>query len=266
MSDFFNPEPVVLAHRGDSGSFPENTMPAFESAERMGVHVIETDVHLSSDGEVVIWHDESLERISGDKRLISEMSWDEISRVNAGYHFTIDQGRTYPYRDHPVRPVLLKELLDRFPHMRFNVDLKDRQYLLVEAYAKILKDLNSVNRVITASFHRSVLEHYRKLVPSGHTSCTTREVLKLLLLFRTGIQLPSSRKGSTIAQVPEYIGKIKILTPRFVRFLHRNGFKVQVWTVNDEKDMCRFLRMGVDGIFTDNPALLMTCVKKLQNR
>lgn len=266
MSDFFNQETVVLAHRGDSASFPENTLPAFESAVRMGVHVIETDVHLTSDREVVIWHDNTMERMTGDKRLINEMSWKEISQINGGYCFTRDGGKTYPYRENPIRPILLKELLSRFPQMRFNVDLKDNAPALAEGYAKILKDLSCINRVITASFHSKLLEYYRTLIPQGLTSCTSGEVLKLLFIYHTGTSFFHNPKRLGIIQIPEYSGRVKILTPRFIRFLHRNGYIVQVWTINDESEMYRFLQMGVDGIFTDRPALLMTCLKNLQKR
>lgn len=264
MTDFFDPEPVVLAHRGDSARFPENTMAAFESAVNMGVHVIETDVHLSSDGEVVIWHDETLERMSGDSRKINEMEWEEIREINAGYAFTPDRGRTYPYRNSPVRPVLLEELLIRFPDMRFNVDLKDRNPRLAERHASILQELNCIARVVTASFHKSTLDYFRSILPQAPTSCTSAEVVKLILLYRSGLLTLPLKLKKRVLQVPEYSGRLRILTPGFVKYLHRKGLKVQVWTVNEEREMARFLDMGVDGIFTDRPALLLDCLKKRQ--
>ena len=262
MIDYFIPEPVVLAHRGDSARFPENTMPAFESAVKMGVDVIETDVHLSSDGEVVIWHDDTLERMSGDPRNISQMNWIEIKDVNAGSLFSENKGETYPFRDKGIHPVLLKDLLGRFPEMKFNVDLKDNNTLLAEKYSEILKELHCFDRVVTASFHKNILHHFRKLLPQALTSCTSIEVLRLILLYRSGIlSIPFPYKKK-ILQVPEYSGSIKVLSKGFIKYLHKRGFKVQVWTVNESSEMKRFLNMGVDGIFTDKPALLMECLKK----
>ena len=262
MIDYFNPEPVVLAHRGDSARFPENTMPAFSSAVEMKVDVIETDVHLTADGQVVIWHDDTLKRMSGDSREISLLNWEDIKKINAGSLFTTDKGNTYPFKDKNIRPVLLKELLVHFPNMRFNVDLKDNTLLLVEEYSKILKELNCINRVVTASFHKNALLHFRKLLPGAITSCTSLEVIKLLLLYRSGILTIPFPYKKKILQVPEYRGKIKILSARFIDYLHKRGFKVQVWTVNSSSEMERFLDMGVDGIFTDKPALLIEIMEE----
>jgi len=265
MNNYLKPDPVVLAHRGDSARFPENTMPAFKSAVEMKVDLIETDVHLSADGRVIIWHDDTLERMSGDPREISQMTWEEIQLVNAGSLFTADDGKTFPYRNKNIKPVLLKDLLLEFPLMKFNVDLKDDNIRLAEKYCEILNDLNCTDRVITASFHKNVLLHFRKLIPGALTSCTSGEVLRLILLYRTGILSLPFRYSKKILQVPEYSGKLKILNRRFIKILHKRGFKVQVWTVNESSEMIRFLEMGIDGIFTDKPALLMEVLKKRDN-
>jgi glycerophosphoryl diester phosphodiesterase len=261
MIDYFIPEPVILAHRGDSARYPENTMPAFDSAVQMNVDVIETDVHLTADGEVVIWHDDTLERMSGDPRRISSMDWQEIHRVNAGSQFSGDGGKTFPFKDKNIKPVVIKELLSKYPLMKFNVDLKDNNLLLAEKFSQILLDLDCIKRVVTASFHKDVLLYFRKLLPGAITSCTSNEVMRLILLFRSGIlNIPFPYKKK-ILQVPEYSGKIKVLNSGFIKYLHKRGFTVQIWTVNEIEEMNRFLDMGVDGIFTDKPALLLECLK-----
>lgn len=260
MENFFDPEPVVLAHRGDSINYPENTMPAFESAAAMGVHVIETDVHLTSDEEIVIWHDDTLERLSGDSRRIGDMTWKEIRNVNAGFLFTRD-GVSYPYRESPIPPVLLKDLLSRFPAMRFNVDLKDDNLLLAEKHAELLKELQCEQRVVTASFHKKVLKHFRKKLPGAPSSCTSVEVISLLIQYRTGILFLPVPGRPRVLQVPEFSGPVKVLSSGFIKALHKRGYKVQVWTVNEKKEFDRFFQMGVDGIFTDRPALLLDYLK-----
>ncbi len=247
----------VLAHRGDSVKFPENTMPAFKSAVDMQVDRIETDVHLTSDGKIVIWHDNTMERMTGDKRQISELSWKEMKEIDAGTLFTINNGKSFPFKGKKITPILLETLLKEFPDMRFNIDLKDNNLILAEKYGTLLKELKCTTRVVTASFNSRVLKHFRKLFPDALTSCTSLEVLKLLLLYRTGLLIiPFSYKGK-ILQVPEYSGKIKILSKGFIKYLHKRGFKVQVWTINQESEMKRFIQMGVDGIFTDKPELLI---------
>jgi glycerophosphoryl diester phosphodiesterase len=265
MIDYFLPEPVVLAHRGDSARYPENTMPAFDSAVEMKVDVIETDVHLTADGKVVIWHDDTLERMSGDSRRINSMSWQEIKKVNAGTLFTKDGGKTFPFKDKNIHPVLIRDLLCKYPHMKFNVDLKDKDLLLAEKFAEILKELDCSRRVITASFHKNVLVYFRKLLPESLTSCTSNEVMRLILLYRSGILTIPFPYKKRILQVPEYSNNTKVLSKRFIKYLHKRQFKVQVWTVNNIRDMNRLLDMGVDGIFTDKPELLMECLKKRRN-
>ncbi len=264
--EYFTPEPVILAHRGDSARFPENTMPAFESAVEMGVDVIETDVHLSKDGKVVIWHDDTLKRISGDNRMISQLTWEEIKEVNAGSLFTKDNGKTFPFKNKNIKPVLLMDLLIKFPNVKFNVDLKDNNLQLAEKYAGILSSQNSCNRVVTASFNKDVLKHFRKLLPEAITSCTSAEVIKLLFLYRIGLLCIPLTYKKRILQIPEYSGSFKVITRGFVKCLHNRGFRIQVWTVNKLPDMKRFLDMGIDGIFTDKPALLIECIKnRLKN-
>ncbi|MBN2656488.1 MAG: glycerophosphodiester phosphodiesterase [Spirochaetales bacterium] len=262
MKDFFTPDPVILAHRGDSVRYPENTMPAFQSAVEMGVDVIETDVHLSQDGEVVIWHDDSLERMTGDPRKITEMNWDEIKKINAAYQFTPDGGKSFPYRENPVFPVLLRDLLSRFPEMRFNVDLKDDKPELAEAHGKILMETGALSRVVTASFHPAILKLFRRGYPGALTSCTSGEVLKLLILFHTRLLYLPLPYRMKVLQVPEFSGKTRILSSEFISVLHKRGFRIQVWTVNEKDEMVRFLQMGVDGIFTDRPALLKETLGK----
>jgi len=260
--DYFTPEPIVLAHRGDSAHFPENTMPAFLSAVEMKVDVIETDVHLTTDNQVVIWHDETLERMSGDPRHISTMTWKEISNVDAGSLFTDNEGKSFPFKGKNIKPVLLKDVLSSFPQMKFNVDLKDDNLRLAEEYSRILLNLNCTKRVVTASFHRKILKHFRKLVPQSITSCTSLEVMRLIILYRSGILTIPFPYKKKILQVPEFSGRQRVLSKGFINYLHKRGFKIQVWTVNDYSEMTRFLDMGVDGIFTDKPALLMKCLEK----
>ena len=262
MIDYFTPEPIVLAHRGDSARYPENTMPAFKSAVDMKVHVIETDVHLTADGEVVIWHDDTLMRMSGDPRRISQLTWEEIRGIDAGSQFSLDGGKSFPFRGKNISPVRIRDVLSEFPGTKFNIDLKDNKLELAERFGHILMELNCRERVVTASFHKEVLYHFRKVLPEALTSCSPIEILRLLLLYRSGIlTLPLTYKKK-ILQVPEYSGKLKVITAGFVKYLHRRGFKIQVWTVNDVSEMNRFLDMGIDGLFTDRPALLIDLLKK----
>ena len=110
MHKFLEPLPRIVAHRGDSAFFPENTIPAFQSAAELGVDVIETDVHLTKDGKIVIWHDPTLERNTDGKGRIEDHTYSELLEYDAGYNFTTD-GETYPFRGKGVHLALLDEAL-----------------------------------------------------------------------------------------------------------------------------------------------------------
>jgi glycerophosphoryl diester phosphodiesterase len=179
---FLTPLPRVVAHRGDSHSFPENTLEAFISASTMGIDVIETDVHLTKDGKVVIWHDNSLERNTNGRGLVEDYTLSEIKHLDAGSTFTQDGGRTYPFREKNVTMITLDEALEACEHQRFNVDLKSKDPSIVKAYQDVIDSHNAQKRVLCASFHLSHLKRMRIEAPSILTSVTTIEVLQYLML------------------------------------------------------------------------------------
>ena len=129
---FLNPMPRIVAHRGDSEYFPENTLPAFRSAFELGVDVIETDVHLTKDGHIVIWHDPTLERNTNGSGTLESHTLNELKALDAGYTFTKDGGRTFPFRGQGVQLATLDEALRALPYARFNIDLKSQEEEIVD--------------------------------------------------------------------------------------------------------------------------------------
>jgi glycerophosphoryl diester phosphodiesterase len=260
--NYFEPNPVVLAHRGDSKFFPENTMPAFESAYDLGVDVIETDVHITADNEVVIWHDSSLDRVSDKQGEISSYTYQELLEIDPGYFFSNDNGKSFPWRGKGLKIVKFSELLETLPDMRFNVDLKDKSTDLVYKVAEILNVYSSFHRVCLGSFHSGNIELMRKIAPEAITAFTPGEIKKYVIEFYTGLFFFRRKfKGSSF-MIPEYEGKHKLVSKRFLKAVHARGLYVHVWTVNEREDMKRLLEMGVDGLFTDDPRLLQEVVKK----
>ncbi|MBN1648741.1 MAG: glycerophosphodiester phosphodiesterase [Spirochaetales bacterium] len=236
-------------------------MPAFKCAAKMGVDVIETDVHLSRDGEVVIWHDPDLSRVAGRRALISDLDWPELQKIDAGYNFTPDNGKTFPFRGNGIGVALFRDLLREVPAMRLNVDLKSADPRMVEAFARIIEEEKAMGRVIGASFNHKTLCALRRRLPELVTSFSPREIKLLLLRKIFGVLRFGKRFGGAVLQVPERAGIIRVVSRGMVRQAHRAGLRIQVWTVNEEADMKRLLAMGVDGIFTDNPELLLHVVR-----
>ncbi len=260
---FFDPMPKVVAHRGDSAHFPENTLHAFESAYAMGVDVIETDVHLSKDGEVVIWHDPTLDRNTNGSGMIEEHTLAELKKLDAGYTFTKDGGKTFPFRGQGVQLCTLREALRACPAQRFNVDLKSKGEAIVDAFIEVVKEEHATRRVVGASFHLSNLRMLRRKEPRIQTSITTEEVMVLLFLEKLHLLSTRPTKSPTIFQVPVRQQGIEIITPHFIRTMHKRGAVIQVWTINDEEEMRRLYQMGVDSVMTDKPELAIKVAAEL---
>ena len=255
---FLQPLPVVVAHRGDSKHYPENTLEAFTSATKMGIDVIETDVHLSKDGVIVIWHDPTLERNTDGKGMVEELTLAELKALDAGYTFTQDHGKTFPFRGKGIRLTTLQEALQACPKQRFNVDLKSKTPAIVDEFIAVVKSLGAEDRVLCASFHLSNLQRMRKLCPEILTSVTTLEVVPLLFRQRLGILPKEVVKGRTLVfQVPVRQWGIEVITASFIRDFHARGAVIQVWTINDRHEMRRLFHLGVDTIMTDDPATVI---------
>ncbi len=255
-TSFFDPMPRVVAHRGDSAHFPENTLLAFESANAMKVDVIETDVHLSKDGHIVIWHDPTLDRNTNGSGRIEDHTLEELKSFDAGYTFTTDGGKTFPFRGKDVRLCTLKEALTACPTQRFNIDLKSKENAIVDAFISLIYELQAKDRVIAASFHLSNLKLLRQKAPDIQTSITTLEVLPLLLRQKLHVLSQRQTKNSSVIfQIPVQQWGIKVVTPSFVSTMHKRGCIIQVWTINEEDEMRRLFKMGVDSVMTDKPNL-----------
>ena len=262
---FLEPMPRVIAHRGDSRNYPENTLPAFESAVRMGIDVVETDIHLTKDGVLVIWHDPTLERNTDGSGRIEDHTLEELRRFDAGYTFTQDGGKTFPFRGKGVRICTLAEALEHCPGQRFNIDLKTKCPEIVDEFIKVIREHDAVDRVVGASFHLSNLKRLRRLAPDFLTSVTTAEVVPLLFRQKTHT-LPKAFKRKIIFQIPMAAGPVKVVTPAFVKAMHQRDAVVMVWTINDEETMRRLFAMGVDSVMTDDPALVIKVADEMNIR
>lgn len=260
MHKFFIPNPVVLAHRGDSKRFPENTLPAFRSALEMKVDVIETDVHITKDGIVVIWHDDDLSRLCGEEVAVYEKTYDELLQYDAG-SFYIDDNGEKPFEGKGITIARFDELLSLDPNQRINVDMKDPKPELVHALAKLLREYKAAHRVCVASFHSQNIFLLRKIFPEALTSFTSKEVAKYVLSINFGLGFLWKNFPACVFQMPEKEKGIRLLTKRFIRYCHKRGLKIQIWTINEADEMRRLLKMGVDGLFTDDPALLIEVLK-----
>jgi glycerophosphoryl diester phosphodiesterase len=259
VREFFRREarrPLVIAHRGGAGLWPENTVYAFERASELGVDVLELDVRASSDGQLVVIHDERVERTTDGAGAVAALTLEELKRLDAGYRWTPDGGRTFPLRARGLTVPTLAEVFERFPHARFNIEPKQETPSVVEPLCRLLRERGMTGSVLVASFRRHVMEEFRAVCPEVATSASTAEATRFLALYKTGLGNSYSPVMSAL-QVPEYAGSMPVLTRGFVEAAHGRGLEVHAWTINDAGDMRRLLEVGVDGIITDYPDRLL---------
>ncbi len=254
------PRPAIFAHRGGAGLWPENTLFAFRHAWEMGVDVLEMDVHATRDGHVVVIHDDTVDRTTNGSGRVGDMTLAEIQSLDAGYRFTPDGGKTFPYRGQGIRIPSLEEVFDAFPNARFNIEVKSNDPPVIPALVELVHRKHVENRIIVGSFNRAIAHELRVRLPHVATFATQQEAT-MFWVFQT-LRIPRAwRPVPDTLQVPVtrnvYGHRVTVVTPRFVRSAHRVGVRVDVWTVNDPDMMARLLDMGVDGIMTDYPDKLL---------
>lgn len=229
-----HPGPIAFAHRGGAGDEPENTLPAFEAAVRLGYRYLETDVHATADGVVVAFHDDTLDRVTDGSGVIGELPWSEVRSA------LVDGRAPVPRLD---------ELLAAFPRQRFNLDPKHDA--VVGPLLGVLARYDALDRVCVGSFSdRRLAEIRRRAGPGLCTSLGPRGIAVLRGRLR------ALRLDGQCAQVPVAVGGRVLVDDGFVATAHRRGLAVHVWTVDEPDEMHRLLDLGVDGIMTDRPAVL----------
>ncbi len=263
-TDFFAPpRPRVIAHRGDSGAVPENTIESFRAAAELGFDCIELDVHMTRDGEVVVSHDAELKRMCGRDGTIAQLTWQELSSADAGFNFRTADG-AYPFRGKGLRIPKLHEVLSAFPAQRFVIEVKQVEPSLTQPMLEIIDRTRMRRRVMVVGEHQQPLDEIRRLAPQIPTNFSGLEVagfLQAIARRDTGYQPP----GDALQVPPEY-QSWKLVTPEIVSAAHRMGIEVHVWTVNEPAEMAAMLDLGVDGIITDYPARLRSVLAERARR
>lgn len=247
---------IVFAHRGGSRRWPENTMLAFQNAANLGVDALELDIHSTSDGKLVVIHDAVVDRVTNGTGAVHDLTLAELRRLDAGYWWTEDGGQSYPFRGQGITIPTLKEVFSAFPHLWLNIDIKQRQPAIVAPFVSMIRAFGLAGQVCVGSFDTETVHQFRRACPEVATAATLAEVQQMLILSKLGLGR-FFRGGAVAVQLPETHGRIRIVTPAFMRAAQRRRVAVHVWTVNDVSQMRRLLDMGVDGLMSDYPDLLL---------
>ncbi|MEO8482431.1 MAG: glycerophosphodiester phosphodiesterase [Acidobacteriota bacterium] len=243
--------PVAIAHRGGSKLNPENTLAAFGHAVMLGVDAIECDVRLSKDGEVVVIHDETVDRTTNRTGRVGDFTATELASFDAGHHFGADAG--FPRRGQGIGVPRLLDALHRWPEVPFVVEIKGDRVDDAKRVIEAVQAAGAETRVMIGGFDLGVLRAVRTLAPNLITSASSLEVraaLRRAILF-----LKPRPTGYLVFQVPFVFRGRRILRRAFVRAARRAGVPVHAWVVDDPIEMRRLLDWGVSGLISDRPDL-----------
>src|SRR3954454_8649995 len=235
-----------MAHRGGAIEHLETTLPAFEACVDLGYRYLETDVRATVDGELVVFHDPTLDRVTDRTGRVEALPWRERQPALIG-------GRD---------PILrLEDLLGAWPDVRFNLDIKAAGVLA--PLVRLVRRMKMIDRICLGSFSDARIAAARRVFgPSVCTSLGPRGVAALRLSSYSPRAAGLVRMSAGCAQVPLHLGGRALVDERFVAAAHDRGLQVHVWTVDTADDVGALLDLGVDGVMTDRPAMLREVLAK----
>lgn len=262
MPPFFTKStPRLFAHRGASGEAPENTLFAFRRAVTLGIEYIELDVHVSRDGHVVVIHDVSVERTTNGAGTVQEQTLAQLQEWDAGYHFSPDSGETFPFRATGVTIPTLAEVFQHCPGVKFTVEIKPQEPAIEAEVIAVVRACGREADVILASEHDAVLQRVRNLAPDFVTSFAYGEVFDFIQRVTTGALADYLPPGQAI-QIPPAFQGVPLVTKQTLSMAREFGCEMHVWTINDADEMLRLLELGVDGVMSDFPGVLLEVARR----
>ncbi len=229
---------IGLSHRGNSKRFIENSFEAFNSVIQMGYKYIETDLRMTLDGEVIAFHDPDLKRLFNLDLQVKNLTFNEIDNL---------------FKEKNCSLLTLEDALKKFPKIHFNIDLKVEE--VIQDSIKVVTDFNAFDRVCFASFSSGRTEKVLRQNQNTIVSMGMKDVA-LFKFFKF------HNKKIKIIQIPLKWKGIKILTRNLIQKAHKSNLLVHVWTINDRKTINNLIDLGVNGIVTDEPELLMEIMKE----
>jgi len=256
------PTPIAIGHRGCAGEQPENTLASFQRALDDGAAILETDVHLTRDDVPVLIHDPDVARVSEGAGRVCELTLGALERLDAGYRFSPDDGRSHPERGRGHRIPTLREALAVFPDARFNLELKDAVAGGVERTLEVIAEASGAARTLLVAADQGLTERIRV--------CAARQAVKVAFgasaaeVGRFAVAAArdeAPEPGPVALQIPPVFDGRPLVTPELVTHAHRYGVQVHVWTINEPSEMRRLLDLGVDGIVSDHPARVTALIR-----
>ena len=258
---------LVIPHGGGDGLFPEDTMLAYDRTIAMGADMVDVDLRLSSDGVVIDFHDNTVDRMTGTSGNVGAMSFADLATLDAGYTFSPTETPAnsavsgapsdplHPFRGIGVRIPSFESVLQRFPNVPISIDLKDESTKMIAPVCSLLVRYHRVNDVFVGSNSDDQILQFRKDCPAVRTSATLADVIA---------SRNAEAAGSTtfvpavfVDQPPFRRNGQDLVDATSLTWAHEHGVAIMPWVVNDEADMKLLIGLGVDAIYTSYPDVLL---------
>lgn len=258
-------QPIILAHRGGSALTPECSPSAFEQAAKLGVHGFEIDIRLTKDEEIIVFHDEELDRVTNFTGKVSDYTLAELKEADLGHHFK-DVNGTSSYKNCGEQIMTLGELLDSYPQMLINMDMKDAPQtyegsLMPSKLWRLLEEHQAQDRVVVASFYDDQLDRFNLYAQNSVAlGASEKEVKKAYTAYTSQFKHLYHPKAD-VFQIPVKSTVFPLDNPGFIRFLNSLNIPVHYWTIDNPEIMKKLISNGAKGIITDRPDLAMEVLK-----
>ncbi|MEJ7765781.1 MAG: glycerophosphodiester phosphodiesterase [Acidimicrobiales bacterium] len=267
-----------FAHQGGAREAPSSTMFALRQAVEVGADVLELDVHRSADGHLVVCHDPTVDRTTDGTGRIAALTLEQLQSLDNAHWWrpgeVVDheagpanlplRGRAPKERELGI--ATLAEVLGAFPDVLLNLDIKQTAPDVVPYEAQLADELVAAGRsddVMVGSFSDVSLDAFRAEGTGISTSCGPRDVVALAQALGAGDPVPEEVRVHASVQVPPRFGGVDVVTAQSVLVAHEAGLAVHVWTIDDEPEMRRLVDLGVDGVMTDRPSVLVGLLDEL---
>lgn len=260
--EIFEHNPIRIAHRGASKEAPENTLPAFSLAiQKYQVDMVEMDLQLTQDGVPVVFHDLTLERVTEGQGLLSKHSLAQLKTLDAGFGFDPTGKKEFPFRGKGAAIPTLEEVLTEFPNACFCLEIKEKRIEAVQKILEVIGRIQRKGRLLLASFDGKTARKLRRLAPPTMKGILAEdEIFWMYTAHRLGFS--RFNPPAHYASLPLTKYRLHLDDKNWIDFLHRQGVRVFYWTVNEPEEMRRLLKLGADGILTDDPAGLNQVLEK----
>ncbi|AIY05958.1 glycerophosphoryl diester phosphodiesterase [Planococcus sp. PAMC 21323] len=260
--------PIVLAHRGGAKLAPENTLAAFNHSAELGVNGFEVDIRMTSDEEILVFHDEYIDRTTDGAGRVADLTLEQLRTFDLGYHF-IDLDGQHSYRGKNEKVVLLRELIEKFPQMYINIDIKDAPEtyegsLVPSKLWRLIDSLGAHDRIVVTSFYDEQIDRFNLYAQNRIAiGAGENEIRKAYTAFTSQFgHLYQPR--ADVFQIPTKSSVFRLDSARFIAFLDNLNIPVHYWVIDEPNAMRTLIAAGAKGIITDRPDLALSLISELE--